>query len=79
MSDDKTMRLLAALQAIAGLKTLPQPTAGELLAFEARCRKVDVLELGDLLFNARTAAHRKVAERVASERLAQNDLHEHKD
>jgi hypothetical protein len=55
---------------LAAFIDLHAPSADELDEFEARCRTVDLPELGHLLYTAPTDHHAKIAARVATDRIA---------
>jgi hypothetical protein len=62
------LKLLAILAAVSDARC-PAPTQEELDEFEQRCRSAHLTELGHLLFTAATRQHAKVAEKVLTERL----------
>lgn len=68
------MKSLHFIAAIAADLDRADPTVyqPDLAAFELRCRRIHVVELGHLMFTAPTLDHRRIAERVATERLAAN-------
>lgn len=52
-------------------KSCDEARGGDLAQWEKRCRAAHLSELGHLMFTAPTRYHAQIAERVASQRLAE--------